>query len=144
MNEGVQAEIGREDSEPDKYLNVTGQALRVQDREQIPRDEVAAVVIEPRLCAERVLERCQWTDAAGKLDVGRPGDGRQVQPRRTAPFLAEQCAGRNEKHKDQMDEDDESRADRVDPLHVTMLADTGSPLSCMRSNPGGATNTTRE
>lgn len=74
--------------------------IRVQNWEQVASDEVATVKIEPRLRAKFVLERCQWTDAAGKLDIGRPDDGGQMHPHRTAPFQASNAPAATKSTKD--------------------------------------------
>jgi hypothetical protein len=111
-NEGVDDQIREEDHDREDSLPCGGEAVRVDDRQQITGDEIAFV----RSAAEApqpVLQRREGADPPRQFDDEAPGGGRKVQPGDPGPAKDEKPPGDDEDDEEEVPDRDRVREELV-------------------------------
>jgi len=78
--------IEENDHATQDHLDFSSESIRIEDREQVMREEVVAIANLARLFPQPILQRSQRTDPATQFYDGAPGGSRYVQPDHAPPL----------------------------------------------------------
>ena len=108
-NERVDGDVDGERQAAEHELIAPRQAVRIEHRQNVMRDEVALIARFAAGAAQAVFERRQRADPAGELDERAPDDGGDVKPGDARPAEREQPAEHDEDDEREMQRDNERR-----------------------------------
>lgn len=103
---GIDYQIEGDDEYTECNLDIAGERGGVEKRQDVMLDEATRVSRTAGLAPEPVLQRCEGTDPAAKLDRGSPDSGGNVQVREPGPPQHQQPAEQDEEHEEKVDHDD--------------------------------------
>ena len=102
----VDDRVHRERDDAENELRGPRQILRVQQWQEIMRDEIALIDRPSAALTQIVFERCERTDRSGELDEDAPRHGGQVRPDSARPSLHDDAAEQHESDEGKMNDDD--------------------------------------
>lgn len=111
---GIDGNIDDDDHTGERELDSSGEAIRIEDGQEIMLNEALRVARFACHVPEMIFQVCEWAHAAGELNEGRPGGGWKMNGEYPSPPRSECSTQNGEEDERQMDQKDGAGSQMVE------------------------------
>lgn len=135
----VENNIDGHDPDSEKELVAVGEALGVDDRQEVGFDEAARVSGAAAHDPQAIFKGRERADPSGEFDQGAPPGRREMEPREPRPFQDQEAAGHDKQDEGEMKDHDGIGKKAMDHPRPRKSPRTGSgPLIASRTFMNGS------